>query len=286
MRKTVFIYHLPPTVTEEKMHNLFSEKIGTVTSVILIRDRFTGRPRGFGYVEFEQEAHAKKAINLAGTMFEGMEMLVKSAQAEKNIIHSAQTGGGAITRLYFKPVPDELDEQDMKSLFETVGAVESLEFRKNIHGQRLGYGYVKYVPNGFVFLYIFRYKKPDDANKALIKIHNVKLAGIYTLKLGMWNEERVNPTDMDTPLLSSSQPMQSSTTTTSNNNMSQASFNKSSAPQNGAVGAFRSLEDDDNIKHSRNNAPAEKEVPATQNIVLTNMFDPKGYVLFCFTLTF
>ena len=50
--KRVYVGNLPFSATEEEVRDLFSP-FGTVTSVSLISDRETGRPRGFGFVEME-----------------------------------------------------------------------------------------------------------------------------------------------------------------------------------------------------------------------------------------
>jgi RNA-binding protein 39 len=237
LRRTVFVYHLATSVTEDYLIDFFNQNAGKVNSVRLIKDKFTGRSKGFGYVEFQEEESVKFALKLAGTQVQGHELMVKTSEAEKNIIHSAQTGGGAITRLYFKPVPDELNEDDMRMLFESVGPTDGVELRKNVHGQRLGYGYVKY-------------KKPEDANKALLKIHNIRLGGIYVLKLGMWNEERVNPSITYQPILTT--------------------HSDKSAQQN---------EEDEALQNKYPGMELSSKLPPagtpSQNITLNNMFDPK-----------
>lgn len=50
MSKRIYIGNLPFTATEDEVRDLFAEH-GEVTSVHLVSDRETGRPRGFGFVE-------------------------------------------------------------------------------------------------------------------------------------------------------------------------------------------------------------------------------------------
>ena len=52
MSKRIYVGNLPFSATEEEVRELFAA-FGTVTSVNLISDRETGRPRGFGFVEME-----------------------------------------------------------------------------------------------------------------------------------------------------------------------------------------------------------------------------------------
>lgn len=60
----LYVGNLPFTATESEIRELF-EAHGTVHSVALINDRETGRPRGFGFVEMEDDAGktAMDAIN-------------------------------------------------------------------------------------------------------------------------------------------------------------------------------------------------------------------------------
>jgi RNA recognition motif-containing protein len=55
MSKKIYVGNLPYTANDDEVRNLFSS-YGTVESVILVTDRETGRPRGFGFVEMSTGA--------------------------------------------------------------------------------------------------------------------------------------------------------------------------------------------------------------------------------------
>lgn len=56
--KKLFVGSLPPTTTEESLQALFSE-YGTVHSLKLVKDLFSGKCKGFGFLEMEgHEARA------------------------------------------------------------------------------------------------------------------------------------------------------------------------------------------------------------------------------------
>jgi len=74
--KKLFVGSLPPTTTEESLLALFSE-FGTVRSLKLVKDLFSGNCKGFGFLEMEgHEARAAIAA-LDGKSFEGQYLKVK-----------------------------------------------------------------------------------------------------------------------------------------------------------------------------------------------------------------
>lgn len=61
MAKRLFVGNLPFSATEEELKTMFSEA-GEVSSVAIITDKFSGRSRGFGFVEMANDEEADKAI--------------------------------------------------------------------------------------------------------------------------------------------------------------------------------------------------------------------------------
>jgi len=58
----IYVGNLAKDVNEIDLRNLF-EAFGQVTSVTILKDRFTNEPRGFGFVEMPDEEQAKAAIS-------------------------------------------------------------------------------------------------------------------------------------------------------------------------------------------------------------------------------
>lgn len=78
--KTIYVGNLPYSASEEKVRELFAQH-GTVHEVRLITDRYTGRLRGFGFVEMEDDAAAKAAMEaLNGTDMDGRALTVNEAR--------------------------------------------------------------------------------------------------------------------------------------------------------------------------------------------------------------
>ncbi len=63
MDNKLYVGNLPFSTTEEDLRSMFSQA-GNVVSVALIKDRDTGRSRGFAFVEFSSQAEAEKAVSL------------------------------------------------------------------------------------------------------------------------------------------------------------------------------------------------------------------------------
>ncbi len=79
MSKNLYIGNLPFTSSEGDVSELFSQ-YGTVESVRLITDRDTGRPRGFGFVEMDDEGADKAIQELDGTDLGGRNIRVNEAR--------------------------------------------------------------------------------------------------------------------------------------------------------------------------------------------------------------
>jgi len=75
----VYVGNLSWNTVEGTLHEQFSE-FGEVVSVTIIRDRESGRSRGFGFVEFSTESAAEAAIaGMNGGMVDGRSLRVNVA---------------------------------------------------------------------------------------------------------------------------------------------------------------------------------------------------------------
>ena len=79
--KKIYVGNLPFSATEDGLRRIFAER-GLVHSVSLVNDRETGRFRGYGFVEIEDEALAS-ALKLDGKGMDGRPMRVTEAQEEQ-----------------------------------------------------------------------------------------------------------------------------------------------------------------------------------------------------------
>jgi RNA recognition motif-containing protein len=61
--KKLFVGNLPYGANETDVQNFFADAGVNVDSVTVMRDRFTGQARGFGFVEINDDAAAQRAID-------------------------------------------------------------------------------------------------------------------------------------------------------------------------------------------------------------------------------
>jgi len=95
MAKKLYIGNLPYSTDEDELEKAFS-RWGSVSSVKIIKDRETGRSRGFGFVEMISEDAAEDAIkNMHGQDYEGRELTVCEARPPQT---SRSTGSYAMNR--------------------------------------------------------------------------------------------------------------------------------------------------------------------------------------------
>jgi RNA recognition motif-containing protein len=90
MSKKIYVGNLPFSASEEEIRNLFAAH-GNVHNVTLISDRETGRPRGFGFVEMDDESVQAAIDAINGTEFGGRTLNVNEARERKG---GGQRGGG------------------------------------------------------------------------------------------------------------------------------------------------------------------------------------------------
>lgn len=84
----IYVGNLPPQASEVDLEKLFTEAGVTVDSVNVIRDRFSGEPRGFAFVEVPTDDEGRRAIRACNSkeLF-GRSLVVNEARPPR-------TGGG------------------------------------------------------------------------------------------------------------------------------------------------------------------------------------------------
>jgi len=92
---TIYVGGLPYSTTEGQLQEIFAAH-GSVESARVITDKFTGRSKGFGFVEMSSGGEAQKAIEaLNGTEIEGRTLTVNEARPQEG---GGGGGGGRRNR--------------------------------------------------------------------------------------------------------------------------------------------------------------------------------------------
>lgn len=88
----IYVGNISFEASEDEVLALFSS-YGEVTTVNLLKDKFTGQPRGFGFVEMASDGDAQKAIQeLNGRELRGRKLTVNQARPRE------ERGGGGYNR--------------------------------------------------------------------------------------------------------------------------------------------------------------------------------------------
>ncbi len=93
MTNKLFVAGISWDTTEAALKDFFSQA-GTVTSANIITDKYTGKSKGFGFVEMANEEEAQKAQQLNGQSLDGRTLVVNEALPQKPRENNYSGGGG------------------------------------------------------------------------------------------------------------------------------------------------------------------------------------------------
>lgn len=94
MGNRLYVGNLSYHTTQDSIRDQFAQA-GTVTNVDLIMDKFTGRSRGFAFVEMASDEDAKKAVELFhGKDIDGRALTVNEARPREDRPRGDFGGGG------------------------------------------------------------------------------------------------------------------------------------------------------------------------------------------------
>jgi RNA recognition motif-containing protein len=93
MTMNIYVGNLSHDVSEEDLRQAF-EAFGQVSSATIVKDKYNGQPRGFGFVEMPDQTEAQAAIqNLNGKDLLGKQMNVNEARPRTDRGRSGGQGG-------------------------------------------------------------------------------------------------------------------------------------------------------------------------------------------------
>lgn len=159
----------------------------------MIRDKYTGRHKGFAYVEMADLDSIPNCLLLNGIPpdFQKFPILVKASEAEKNIVQKKEpviqstVASGRTkrednidSRIYIGNLHVNVTEDDLEPVLSQFGHLESLHIQRDEVGTSKGYAFGKF-------------SRGEDALTAISKLAGLELAG-KAIKVGSVNDSGSN----------------------------------------------------------------------------------------------
>uniref|UniRef100_A0A061S9W0 Polyadenylate-binding protein n=1 Tax=Tetraselmis sp. GSL018 TaxID=582737 RepID=A0A061S9W0_9CHLO len=154
----IFIKNLDKSIDNRALHDTFAE-IGKILSSKVVTDA-NGESKGYGFVHFETEEAAKKAIEKVN----GMMMAGKQVYVGPFVKRSERPNEGAVrfTNIYVKNIDLNVSDDELRKEFEAFGEVTSCVIMRTSDGSSKGFGFVNF-------------NKPEDAKLAVDNLNGKKL---------------------------------------------------------------------------------------------------------------
>mmetsp|Transcript_7986 Transcript_7986/g.22889 ORF Transcript_7986/g.22889 Transcript_7986/m.22889 type:complete len:640 (+) Transcript_7986:372-2291(+) len=154
----IFIKNLDKSIDNRALHDTFSE-IGSILSSKVVTD-VHGSSRGYGFVHFETEEAAKKAIEkVNGMMIAGKKVYVGPFVKRTE---RPNDGKARFTNVYIKNLDLSIEDETIRKEFEAFGEVTSCVVMRDDEGKSKGFGFVNF-------------KDPEEANAAVEALNGKKI---------------------------------------------------------------------------------------------------------------
>lgn len=149
----IFIKNLDPNIDTKSIYDTFS-MFGSILSCKIASDE-EGKSKGYGFIHFETEEAAQKAIDkVNGMLLDNKVVFVGKFQPRAARLREMGEASHRFTNVYVKNFADKLDEAKLRTLFETYGPIMSCTVMSDYDGKSRGFGFVAF-------------DKPEDAERAV-----------------------------------------------------------------------------------------------------------------------
>ncbi|MCD7455490.1 hypothetical protein HAX54_028332 [Datura stramonium] len=137
----VFIKNLDSSIDNKALQDTFSA-FGTVLSCKVAVDH-NGQSKGYGFVQFDQDEAAQKAINrLNGMLINDKQVYV--GYFIRGQERSRANASDKFTNVYVKNLPETTSDEDLKKLFEKYGTITSALVMTDANGKSRCFGFVNF----------------------------------------------------------------------------------------------------------------------------------------------
>lgn len=170
----IFVKNLDASVEDDQLRELFS-KFGPITSCVVQKDE-NGKSKEFGFINFENHADAKKAVDEMNEKdYEGKHLYVGRAQTkaerEEELrrqyekIREEKLSKYQGVNLYIKNLDDTVDDEKLRQEFSVFGVITSARIMADEKtGKSKGFGFVCF-------------SNPDEATKAVTEMNGRMMNG-------------------------------------------------------------------------------------------------------------
>ncbi|KAK1403874.1 Polyadenylate-binding protein [Heracleum sosnowskyi] len=137
----VFIKNLDKSIDNKALQDTFAS-FGTVLSCKVALDS-SGKSRGFGFVQFDQEEAAQYAIKqLNGMLMNDKQVYVGLFIRKQD--RSRASDSQKFTNVYVKNLPDTVSDEEFRNMFEKFGLITSAVVMKDADGKSRCFGFVNF----------------------------------------------------------------------------------------------------------------------------------------------
>ncbi|CAN8260095.1 unnamed protein product [Cochlearia groenlandica] len=190
----LFVGGISWDTNEERLKEYFSS-FGEVIEAVILKDRTTGRARGFGFVVFADPAVAEIVItekhNIDGRLVEAKKAVPRDDQ---NMVSRSNSGSiqgspgvpGRTRKIFVGGLPSSVTESDFKTYFEQFGTTTDVVVMYDHNTQR---------PRGFGFI---TYDSEDAVEKVLLKTFHELNGKMVEVKRAVPKE--LSPSPIRSPL--------------------------------------------------------------------------------------
>lgn len=149
---SLYVGELDLTIRENDLLNLFSP-FGTILAVRVCRDMVSQRSLGYGFINYENQESAQKAMNAMNFKRVGDKCIRIMWQQRDPALRYSGAGN-----IFVKNLKEGVDSKVLHEIFSSFGSILSCKVMSNVEGKSRGYGFV-------------HFKSENDAKTAIQKMN-------------------------------------------------------------------------------------------------------------------
>lgn len=139
----IFIKNLDPHIDTKSIYDTFS-MFGSILSCKIACDE-EGKSKGYGFIHFETEDAAQKAIDkVNGMLLDNKVVFVGKFQPRAARLREMGETTHHFTNVFVKNFSDKLDDSKLRAMFEKYGPISSCTIMKDGEGKSRGFGFVSF----------------------------------------------------------------------------------------------------------------------------------------------